>query len=74
MAKRITTVESPLPPPDLESMIDLAGIARVFGVGRRTVERWRAGGMLPPPDLAVGRVKRWRPSTVARWLEERTLG
>lgn len=36
----------------------------------RTFATWRAAGKLPPPDLACGKVLRWRIGTVARWLDE----
>jgi len=55
-------------PESLETLLSLGEIAAYLGVGRRTVERWRAGGVLPKPDLERGRVKRWKPSTLASWL------
>ncbi|MCZ2110506.1 MAG: helix-turn-helix domain-containing protein, partial [Dehalococcoidia bacterium] len=39
-----------------------------LGVSRRTFQSWRAGGKLPAPDLHIGRILRWRPSTVTNWL------
>lgn len=40
-----------------------------LGIGRRTFQTWRALGKLPDPDLKIGRVIRWRESTIHRWVE-----
>lgn len=57
--------ESPLEP--LASINDLA---RVLATSRRTIERMRADGKLPPPDILVGSMPRWMPSTIRHWIEE----
>ena len=45
--------------------------AETLGIGKRTFQTWRAAGKLPAPDLIEGRIIRWRPETVDRWLRER---
>ena len=46
--------------------------ARLLGIGRRTFQTWRASDKLPAPDLHVGKIIRWRPETVQRWLDDRS--
>jgi hypothetical protein len=48
---------------------DLADIASLLGVSRRLLERTRAAGNMPPPDIAIGRRILWRPATIDRWLD-----
>lgn len=44
---------------------------RYLNIGRRTFCTWRAAGKLPAPDLAEGRIIRWRMSTIEEWLAGR---
>jgi hypothetical protein len=43
-------------------------LAHYLGLSVRSLDRASAMGMLPCPDLVVGRSPRWSPDTVARWL------
>src|SRR4051812_30996805 len=43
-------------------------VAKVLGIGKRTVWRLVSGGTLPPP-VALGRCKRWKHSDVTRFVE-----
>lgn len=54
--------------PTLEPMLGVDGLARVLSVSRRTIERLRAAGKLPRPDLRVGKMPRWRAETIRRWI------
>jgi predicted DNA-binding transcriptional regulator AlpA len=45
-------------------------IADSLGLSRRTLERLRAGGRFPPPDLIVHRTPLWRADTIQAWLED----
>jgi predicted DNA-binding transcriptional regulator AlpA len=54
----------------IESLIDIDGLARILGCNRRTVERLRSAGRLPPPTLLIGRRPRWAPSVIRRWIDE----
>ena len=47
----------------------LADLADLTGLSRRTLERERSAGRLPPPDKRVGKRPLWLPSTIRRWLE-----
>lgn len=45
-------------------------VARTLGVSRATVERHRASGRLPKPDVTLGRMPMWRPETIQGWIEQ----
>lgn len=53
----------------MEEYLDLADIARLWGVDPGTVRRYRFEGRLPEPDAVVGtgtgRRLGWLPTTVA---------
>jgi predicted DNA-binding transcriptional regulator AlpA len=34
-----------------------------------TIERLRRAGKIPPPDVMIGRLPRWKPSTIRAWIE-----
>lgn len=61
------------PPPSGMERLTLAlrmdQVAAALGVSRSTIERARAAGRFPPPDLRIGRMPLWRPETVRRWTE-----
>lgn len=54
-----------------QGMLTLRGIAAKLAVDYRTVQKWRAEGTLPPADFAIGKVVRWRPETVERFIRGR---
>lgn len=65
------------PPPDArqpESMYSPADFCRYLKLGSRTFATWRAAGKVPPPDLAQGRILRWRRSTIEQWLDQQREG
>ena len=43
--------------------------AAAMGVSRRVLERERAAGRLPRPDLYIGRMPLYRPETIKDWLD-----
>jgi hypothetical protein len=47
----------------------LADVEAVTGIPRRTLERLRSAGKLPPPHLRIGRRLYWLPSTIRGWIE-----
>ncbi len=51
--------------------LDKRGLGRFLGVSVRTLDRAIAAGLLPRPDLVVGRSPRWSPDTINRWLKAR---
>lgn len=43
-------------------------VATALGVSRRAIERERAAGRFPRPDLSIGRMPLWRVETVRDYL------
>jgi hypothetical protein len=43
-------------------------IAQSLGVSRRLIERERASGRFPRPDLQLGRVPLWTRRTLLEWI------
>jgi excisionase family DNA binding protein len=53
------------PTNDAPFLVDAAEAARLLGMGRRTFDRFVATGVLPAPDVKLGRkFVRWRRSTI----------
>src|SRR5262249_5343623 len=44
---------------------------RHLALSVRSLDRAAAAGLLPAPDLLVGRSPRWSPETVAKWLRSK---
>jgi hypothetical protein len=62
--------ESPRPPTlAIEPLMSINDLAECLKCSRRGVERLRASGRVPKPDIIVGRMPRWRPGTIRRWIE-----
>ncbi len=45
-------------------------VAQRLGISRRTLERERAAGRFPPPDLYIGKMPLWKPETVYAYVEK----
>jgi hypothetical protein len=62
------------PPPGaghiIEPMLSIDDLAAILSCSRRLIERMRTAGRVPQPDLHVGRMPRWRPETIRRWIAE----
>lgn len=54
----------------IEPLMGVESLAATLKVGRRTIERMRAGGKLPRPDMHVGRLPRWKAETIRTWLND----
>jgi len=54
----------------IESLITVDDLAMVLVTTRRTVDRMRSAGKIPKPDLHVGKMPRWRPETIRRWIDQ----
>lgn len=67
---RPTDQARPVPPSAVEPLLSLEDPTRVLSCSRRLVERLKAAGELPRPDLRIGRMPRWRPETIRRWIGE----
>jgi hypothetical protein len=53
------------------SCLDKRGFAQFLRLSVRSLDRANALGLLPAPDLVVGRSPRWSPDTISRWLRTR---
>jgi hypothetical protein len=58
----------------LEPAIEIDDWSVLFGCSRREVERLRAAGKLPPPDLRVGKSPKWLAALVRKFLEKQARG
>jgi hypothetical protein len=58
-------------PKAVEAMLSFDGIASMLNCSRRTVEKMRLERKLPAPDWRRGRLLRWWPSTIRRWIDEK---
>jgi predicted DNA-binding transcriptional regulator AlpA len=59
------------PVPQTDHCFSKQQLAAYLGVSTRTLDRAAAMGLLPRPDLQVGRSPRWSPETVTKWLRTR---
>jgi hypothetical protein len=55
-------------PPVARLTYRLDELAAALGVSRRVLERERAAGRLPKPDLHIGRMPLYRPATIRGWI------
>jgi excisionase family DNA binding protein len=55
---------------DSAVLLDVAAVARLLGVSKRSVLRRVDEGELPRPIL-IGRLARWRRSDIVAWLEHK---
>jgi predicted DNA-binding transcriptional regulator AlpA len=57
------------PPARPDVLLSARDVAEVFGIGIRTLRRWRHEGRAPRPLKGKGPL-RWRRADIDRWLEE----
>jgi predicted DNA-binding transcriptional regulator AlpA len=53
----------------LEPLLSVEGVTNILCISRRMFERLRAAGKFPRPDIHIGKMPRWKPETVRRWIE-----
>jgi predicted DNA-binding transcriptional regulator AlpA len=54
-------------------LLKAAEVARLCGIGQRTIWRWVSTGKFPQPDLKNGsRLTRWRADSIAAWIDGQT--
>jgi excisionase family DNA binding protein len=51
-------------------LLTVRQVARRLAISERTVWRWTAQGLLPPPVHPHARSTRWRAADIARYLEQ----
>jgi len=65
MAKSVAVSD----PTTVEKIMSVGDIIAFLGVSRRTIERLLSSGRFPQPDCRIGKLPRWKPSTVRAWIE-----
>jgi predicted DNA-binding transcriptional regulator AlpA len=53
----------------IEPLVTKADLERILQIDSRTIDRMRATGKLPKPDLFLSRMPRWKPETIRAWIE-----
>jgi hypothetical protein len=48
---------------------DTVAVSTATSIPRRTLERLRASGSFPAPDMRVGKRPYWKPGTIRAWVE-----
>jgi len=56
-------------PAGIERMLGIDDLAVLLSCSRRVVERMRSAGKVPRPDIKIGKMPRWKPETIRRWIE-----
>lgn len=52
-----------------EPLMTVRDLAKRLQIDRRTIYSWIQSGKIPRPDLDIGNVKRWRPTTIEEWID-----
>jgi excisionase family DNA binding protein len=65
LTRRATDAQIPTSP-----YVTIAELAKLIGVGLRTVKTWRASGNLPKP-IRVGRTVRWLRTDIDEFLKRK---
>ena len=66
---RPASKRGPTLPAGFEPMLSLDDLAPLLNCSRRLVERMRASKKILYPDMYIGRMPRWRPERIRRWIE-----
>ncbi len=53
----------------IEPLLSIQDIASILQISRRGVERMRCSGRFPRQDLTLGRLPRWKPTSVNNWID-----
>jgi predicted DNA-binding transcriptional regulator AlpA len=57
----------------LEPLLSVRDLAELLRTSRRSIERMRSGGRLPPPDMHLTvRQPRWRAQTIRDWIDQQS--
>ena len=57
-----------LAPDIMEPLLGIDDLAAYLNCSRRLLERLRSAKAVPPPDLHVGRMPRWKAATIHAWI------
>jgi predicted DNA-binding transcriptional regulator AlpA len=56
-------------PPSIAPLLAPRDIARILGCSVRLFERMRSAQKAPQPDIFLGRLPRWKISTISDWID-----
>ncbi|MGO8903934.1 MAG: helix-turn-helix transcriptional regulator [Isosphaeraceae bacterium] len=56
-------------PASIEPLLHIDDLAALLSCSRRCVERMRAAGKLPRPDIHVGKCPRCKPAAIRTWID-----
>jgi len=69
----LTTAATHAGTPSIEPLLSMDDLRRILRISRSKLERLRAAGRIPHPDVDLRTVSkpipRWRPETIRRWIE-----
>lgn len=65
----VVPIATPLETARVRWAMRISEVADALGVSRRMIERERAAGRFPRPDLVIGRMPLWKPETIRALLE-----
>ena len=69
LQRELAVLRGSSPRGDVDQLIGPADVARMLGVGTRTLRRERKRRDFPRPVRGSGRRPRWRYAAIARYLE-----
>ena len=61
----------PLLPAGLDPLMSLDQVARALGVSKNTGWKMLSSGEFPKAETMIGQARRWRVSTVQKWINDR---
>ncbi len=57
----------------LGQLLPARGVAQYYGIHLRSIARWVARGVIPPPDQVINDRRYWRIATLEKADRERTI-
>ncbi len=55
--------------PGLDRLLSVRKVCEVLSTTDRSLRRWVILGIVPPPDVRLGRNLRWRESTIRKLID-----
>jgi predicted DNA-binding transcriptional regulator AlpA len=68
-AQKLDLIAKPALSASIEPLATIESWAAALVVSVPTIERLRRAGKIPSPDVMIGRLPRWKPSTIRAWIE-----
>jgi hypothetical protein len=58
------------PAANIAPLLTPRDLSAVLRITVRAIEQMRSAGRIPPPDIMLGRLPRWRPEMIRIWIEQ----